>query len=61
MNTMIHYVNQLVIYTVCYTFFFIIYGFAIYNIGAFIVRILTLAYKKIKSDWKKWRSSKDNQ
>lgn len=53
MNTMIHYVNQLVIYTVCYTFFFIIYGFAIYNIGAFIVRILTLAYKKIKSDWKK--------
>ena len=33
MNDMISIANQIVIYSVCYCFFFIIYGYALYNIG----------------------------
>ena len=60
MNDMISIANQIVIYTACYVFFFIIYGYALYNIGKFIVRILAAAYKRLKADWKAWRSNRNS-
>lgn len=62
MNDMISIANQIVIYSVCYCFFFIIYVYALYNIGKFIVRILTAAYRRVKADWKAWHpDKKDDQ
>ena len=61
MDNFFNYANHLVLYTVCYAFFFAIYGYIFYHIGKFIVRVLTAAYKRVKADWKAWRSGKDNQ
>ena len=62
MNDTISIANQIVIYSVCYCFFFIIYGYSLYNIGKFIVRILTAAYRRVKADWKAWHpNKKDDQ
>ena len=52
-------VNQIVLHSVCYAFFFLIYGDAIYNVGKFIVRLLTSAFRCIKADWKAWCNSKN--
>ena len=60
MDDMISIANQIVIYSVCYCFFFIIYGYALYTLGKFIVRILTAAYRRVKADWKAWHPDKKN-
>ena len=61
MNDIISIANQIIIYSVCYSFFFIIYGYALYNIGKFVVKILTAAYRRVKADWKAGHPNKDDQ
>lgn len=61
MNNIISIANQIIIYSVCYSFFFIIYGYALYNIGKVIVKILTAAYRRVKADRKACHPNKDAQ
>ena len=59
MNEFFTMVNQIVLHSVCYAFFFLIYGYAIYNVGKFIVRLLTSAFRCIKAYWNAWCNSKN--
>lgn len=61
MNDIISAVNQFVISSVCYSILLICYGYLFYNIGKFIVRIFTAAYRRVKADWKAWRLKQDDE
>lgn len=61
MNDIISSVNQFVICSVVYSLLFIFYGYLLYNIGNFIVRLFASAYRRVKADWKAWHPNKDDQ
>lgn len=51
--------NCVVLYSACYSFLAIVYGYALYRIGRVFFSILFDAYKRVKADWKAWRNSKN--
>lgn len=61
MNDIISSVNQFVICYVGYSLLFIFYGYLLYHIGNFIVRLFAAAYRRVKADWKAWYRNKDDQ
>lgn len=61
MNDIISSVNQFVICSVVYSLLFIFYGYLLYNIGNFIVRLFASAYRRVKADWKAWHPNKHDQ
>ena len=61
MNDIISSVNQFVICSVGYSLLFIFYGYLLYNIGNYIVRLFAAAYRIVKADWKAWHQNKDDQ
>lgn len=58
MDNMINITNQIIVYSVCYTLIFVVYGYVFYHVFKFIAQIVIYAYKKLVADWRKWRSGK---
>jgi len=62
MENIVNILNNLVLGTVCYSFLIIVYGYALYNTGKFLVYVFTQACKHVKKDIRKWKSdNKNNQ
>lgn len=61
MNDILSTVNQIVICSVSYSILLIIYGYLLYNIGKFVVRLFTAAYHRVKADWKAWHPNQDDE
>lgn len=62
MENIVNIANNIVLYTAAYTFLFVIYGVTFYALIKGIVKILTVAYRQLKSDWKAWHpDKKDDQ
>ena len=57
MDNMINIANQIIVYSVCYTLIFVVYGYVFYHV--FIAKIVIYAYKKLAADWHKWHSGKN--
>ena len=55
---MINIANQIIVYSICYTLIFVVYGYVFYHVFKFIAQIVIYAYKKLAADWRKWRSGK---
>ena len=58
MDNMINIANQIIVYSVCYTLIFVVYGYVFYHVFKFIAQFVIYAYKKLAADWRKWRSGK---
>ena len=58
MENIINMANQIIVYSVCYTLIFVVYGYVFYHEFKFIAQILICAYKKLTADWRKWHSGK---
>lgn len=62
MENIVNIANNIVLYTAACTFLFVIYGVTFYALIKGIVKILTVAYRQLKSDWKAWHpDKKDDQ
>ena len=59
MDNMINIANQIIVYLVCYTLIFAVYGYVFYHVFKFIAQIIIYAYKKLAADWHKWHSGKN--
>lgn len=59
MDNMINIANQIIVYLVCYTLIFAVYGYVFYHVFKFIAQIIIYAYKKLAANWHKWRSGKN--
>ena len=62
MENIVNLANNIVLYTAASTFLFVIYGITFYALIKGIVKILTVAYRQLKADWKEWHpDKKDDQ
>lgn len=61
MDNMINIANQIIVYSVCYTLIFVVYGYMFYHVFKFIAQIVIYTYKKLTADCRKWRSGKYHQ
>lgn len=50
MGNIINIANQIIVYSICYTFLLIAFGFVFYRVFKFIAQIVIYAYKKLKAD-----------
>ena len=51
MDNMINIANQIIVYSVCYTLIFVVYGYVFHHVFKFIAQIVIYAYKKLAADW----------
>ena len=47
MENIINIANPIIVYSVCYTLIFVVYGYVFYHVFKFIAQIVIYAYKKL--------------